>query len=172
MKEDPYSFEWKDLGNIELGRPNLGTATHVAVYRLMQYTMRSVLNNEFGGETASGLFYKAGYLAGKEFCKNLLDTKQEFYAFISQLQATLKKLNIGILRMEQSDLEKLNFTLVISEDLDCSGLPVTEETVCEYDEGFFSGIFTYYLGKEFTVREIDCWSTGDRVCRFNVTNKS
>ena len=26
-----YNFEWKNLGDLALGRPNLGTNTHVAV---------------------------------------------------------------------------------------------------------------------------------------------
>jgi len=32
------------------------------------------------------------------------------------------------MRIEKADLEKLNFTLTVAEDLDCSGLPVCEET--------------------------------------------
>jgi uncharacterized protein len=171
MKQDNYKFKWKDIGNIELGRPNLGENTKVSVYRLMQYTMRSVLNNEFGGKLATDLFYKAGFIAGKEFCDNLLDKSQDFYLFLAQLQDILKKLNIGILRIEKSDLENLNFIFVVAEDLDCSGLPFTEETVCEYDEGFITGILQEYTGKEFTVKEIDCWSMGDRVCRFKINLK-
>jgi uncharacterized protein len=168
MKQNNYSFKWKDIGNIELGRPNLGNTTNVAVYRLMQYTMRGVLNSELGGKLASELFYKAGYIAGKELCINLLDKGQDFYSFLAQLQAVLKELKIGILRIEKSDVENLDFTFVLAEDLDCSGLPVTDETVCDYDEGFIEGILNEYTGKEFEVREIDCWSAGDRVCRFSI----
>ena len=62
----------------------------------------------------------------------------------------------------------MSFTLTVSEDLDCSGLPIYGETVCNYDEGFIAGIFYVYTGKEFNVKEIDCWSTGDRTCRFTV----
>lgn len=130
MKQDSYNFKWSDIGDIETGRPNLGANTNVSVYRLMQYTMRSVLNQEFGAQKAAELFYKSGYNAGKEFCSNLLDTKLEFYDFISQLQQILKELNIGILRVEKSDLEKMKFMITVAEDLDCSGLPITNETVC------------------------------------------
>jgi hypothetical protein len=56
----------------------------------------------------------------------------------------------------------------VSEDLDCSGLPVTDETVCDYDEGFLMGILKEYSGKDYSVKEIDCWSSGDRVCRFEI----
>jgi hypothetical protein len=31
-----YHFQWNDLGDIELGRPNLGLQLPVVVYRLAQ----------------------------------------------------------------------------------------------------------------------------------------
>lgn len=171
MKSDNYSFKWADLGDINLGRPNLGNSTHVVVYRLMQYSLRSVLNNQLGGQIAAELFYKAGFLAGREFCINMLDVSLNFPDFVAQLQNTLKELNIGILRIEKTDLEKLELTLVVTEDLDCSGLPLTDETVCDYDEGFIAGILNVYTGKTFQVKEVDCWSKGDRVCRFEAKLK-
>jgi len=83
---DNYSFNWADIGDITLGRPNLGNLTNVAVYRLMQYSLRSVINKRLGGKTGKELFFAAGKLAGTEFCKNLLDTTLEFNDFITQLQ--------------------------------------------------------------------------------------
>lgn len=171
MRNDNYSFKWADIGDINLGRPNLGNTTNVAVYRLMQYAMRSVLNNQLGGQKTAEAFYQAGLLAGKEFCKNMLDTSLNFPLFAAQLQNRLKELNVGILRIEKTDLEKLELTLVVTEDLDCSGLPITDETVCDYDEGFIAGILDVYTGKAFQVKEVDCWSKGDRVCRFEAKLK-
>jgi hypothetical protein len=77
-------------------------------------------------------------------------------------------LKVGILRIEAADLDNLNFVLTVSEDLDCSGLPIFGESVCNYDEGFIAGIFEQYTGKKFLAREVDCWATGDRTCRFEV----
>ncbi|RKX74953.1 MAG: hypothetical protein DRP87_15715 [Spirochaetes bacterium] len=34
------------------------------------------------------------------------------------------------------------------------------------DEGFFSGILGEFTGETFNVKEVDCWASGDRVCRF------
>jgi predicted hydrocarbon binding protein len=59
----------------------------------------------------------------------------------------------------------------VAEDLDCSGIPVCSEEICTYDEGFISGIMLEFTGKRFNVKEIDCWCSGGRVCRFNVSNK-
>jgi len=171
LTNDNYSFQWSDIGDIALGRPNLGNMTNVAVYRLMQYTMRSVLNKHLGGQKSAELFYAAGQLAGQEFCKNMLDKTLPFTDFVAQLQRQLKELSIGILRIEKSDLGKLELTLVVTEDLDCSGLPVTNETVCDYDEGFIAGILEIYTGSKFDVKEVDCWSKGDRVCRFEAKPK-
>lgn len=105
-------------------------------------------------------------LAGTEFCRNLLDTSLDFNGFIAVLQEKLRELGIGILRIEKADLATLEIVLTVCEDLECSGLPVTGETVCKYDEGFLSGILQCYTGKEFTVKEVDCWATGERTCRF------
>lgn len=161
-----YRFQWQDLGDIAGGRPNLGPTTHVAVYRLMQYTMREVLGSRYGSEVASKILKEAGALAGAEFCRNTLDNTLEFNAFIAQLQEQLRVLNVGILRIEQADMQKLELVMTVSEDLDCSGLPFSDATVCEYDEGFIAGVLQVYTGKDFEVREIDCWASGERTCRF------
>ena len=91
-----------------------------------------------------------------------------FNAFVSELQAKLKDNKIGILRVENVDLDTLKMTLSVAEDLDCSGLPLSNEVVCHYDEGFIAGILEAYTGKKFCVKELDCWASGERVCRFEV----
>ena len=169
-EKEPYSFEWKDLGDISLGRPNLGQFTSVSIYRLMQFTMRSTLLKELGAERTRQLFYDAGNLAGVEFCRNILNIKLDLNDFIADFHQKMIDYSIGVLKIEKADIENLNFTLTVSEDLDCSGLPVYGETVCDFDEGFLAGIFHVYTGKDFKVKEIDCWSTGDRTCRFTVNH--
>jgi hypothetical protein len=77
-------------------------------------------------------------------------------------------MNIGVLRIEQAKPDTMEFLLTVSEDLDCSGIPVSGEAVCEYDEGFLAGLFNEYTGRSFDAQEVDCWATGDRTCRFRV----
>ncbi|MDY0268312.1 V4R domain-containing protein [Trichloromonas sp.] len=163
-----YDFHWDDLGDLKIGRPNLGDSVSLAVYRLMVFTFKDTLSKEFGLEKTKELFIKAGHLAGRQFCLNLLDTHLDLDAFIAVLKQKLIELKIGILRIEEADREHLTFSLTVSEDLDCSGLPILGETVCDYDEGFIAGIFEEYVGRPFAAREIDCWATGDRTCRFEV----
>jgi len=159
-------FEWKNLGDIKIGRGELGDEMPVIVYRLMQYTIVDILSEEFGIEKANYFLRKSGHLAGVEFAKNTLNLEQEFNGFISQLQETLKLLKIGILRMEKFNAESGEIVLTVEEDLDCSGLPVTNENVCVYDEGFISGILEAFTRQTWEVKEIDCWANGNRVCRF------
>jgi uncharacterized protein len=167
-KHHPRKFQWKDLGDIEKGRPNLGANAPVLAYRLLQYTIRDVIVAEFGVETSEAILIKAGRLAGIEFCENMLDRRLGFNEFIAQLQRILKEQAIGILRVESADLDNQRFTLTVAEDLDCSGLPCTDDVVCQYDEGFIAGILEAYTGTVFNAKEIDCWASGDRVCRFDV----
>ena len=166
---DHGTFSWESLGDIKQGRGNLGEEMPVLVYRLMQFTLLDVLTKDLGREKANHYFREAGRLAGTEFSRNVLDLKVDLNTFVSNLQKVLEDLKIGILRIEAIDEKATEIILTIAEDLDCSGLPITDESVCDYDEGFIAGILNIYTGKTFTVREIDCWASGDRVCRFRCT---
>ncbi len=161
-----YKFSWGLTGDVQLGRPNLGHTARVEVYRLMQYTFRDVAEKMFGAELTDKIFYDAGKLAGAEFYKNIMPPISEPAAFISTLQELLKELGIGILRIEEMDLDQGLLVLTIAEDLDCSGLPEGGDAICIYDEGFLSAVLECFWKKPFEVKEIDCWCTGDRICRF------
>jgi len=167
-----YRFSWSLLGDIKTGRPNLGPVTRLEVYRLMQYTFRDILEQEFGTEKTDEIFYRAGLLAGKEFFANVVGAPADLNEFVSTLQHLLMEMSIGILRVEMADPEKGSFIMTVSEDLDCSGLPETGFGVCTYDEGFIAGLMESFTGEPFDVREIDCWCTGDRTCRFTVNRRS
>jgi len=168
-EREKQSFKWEMLGDIQLGRPNLGSTVELSIYRLMQYTIRDVLIKEVGVEKADKIFYDAGDLSGREFYRNMIRKKENLNEFIDELQMLLKNLKIGILRVESADFEKMELVLTIAEDLDCSGLPVSHEEICTYDEGFIRGLLWEHTGKNFKVKEIDCWCSGDRVCRFKAT---
>lgn len=168
-KEDLFS--WEMLGDISLGRPHMGDLVSVEVYRLMQYTLRDQMIKEIGVAATDRIFYQAGFRAGIEFHKNLMDKHYDFGSFIAEAQRVMKDLKIGVLRVEEADMERMNFMLTVAEDLDCSGLPVTDEEICVYDEGFIAGLLNGQTGLDFSVREIDCWCSGDRVCRFDVKLK-
>lgn len=170
MDQSHHVFAWDKLGNIKEGREDLGENMPVLVYRLLEYSINHVLAEEYGVEQADEMFRRAGYLAGSEFAKNMLDLTAELNVFIAQLQKALKDLKIGILRMESME-KNGTIILTVGQDLDCSGLPPTNELVCNYDEGFLAGILETYTDKPYLVREVDCWASGDRVCRFRCTTR-
>jgi len=170
-KKDHSTFEWDNLGDIKEGRGTLGTEMPVLVYRLMQFTIYDVLSKNLGREKADEILCAAGFLAGSEFAKNTLDLSLNFNSFIANLQETMANLKVGIVRIESVDNEAKNIVLTVAEDLDCSGLPLTDETVCIYDEGFIAGILKTYTQVDYTVKEVDCWASGDRICRFHCQSK-
>ncbi len=161
-----YNFSWDLIGDIDDGRPNLGHYARLEIYRLMQFTFRDTLEGRFGSQVADEIFYQAGELAGKAFYQNYLSEIKEFDNFVLALQEVMKEMRIGILRVEQADLAHGQFTLTVSEDLDCSGLPELDFEVCVYDEGFIAALMESFTGRKFKVKEVDCWCTGDRTCRF------
>jgi predicted hydrocarbon binding protein len=167
-EREECQFKWSMLGDIEKGRPNLGPLMHVAVYRLMQFTLRDILIRELGVEKTDHIIYEAGKKAGQEYCHNILTDKTDLNGLFADLQHTMKELGIGIFRVESADYDKGSFVVTVAEDLDCSGIPVCAEEICTYDEGFIAGLLLAYSGKDFKVKEVDCWGTGDRVCRFSV----
>lgn len=161
-----YNFRWELLGDIDEGRPNLGRFTRLEIYRLMQFTFRDVLEARFGSQVTDEVFYQAGEIAGKAFFEKYLASIQDFDEFVLALQNLLKEMSIGILRVEKADLEAGQFILTLSEDLDCSGLPELDYEICVYDEGFIAALMEGFSGRKFKVKEVDCWCTGDRTCRF------
>lgn len=167
QSERKYEFSWDLLGDLELGRPNLGPQTRLEVYRLMQFCFRDVLERTYGSAQADRIFYEAGYLAGRHFYANLLGPVQDQNQFVAKLQYLLKELKMGILRMEEMDLPGGRLVVTLSEDLDCSGLPVKDHEICTYDEGFIAALVESFTSRKFVVKEVDCWCTGDRTCRFS-----
>lgn len=162
----PLRFE-EYLKYDENSRGNLGEEIPVLVYRMLEYSLKDELVQRFGKETQVEIFRSAGRTAGEYFAKHMLDMDQPMDAFANQLQNKMKELKIGVLRIEDVDEESGRIILTVAEDADCSGLPVLGETVCNYDEGFIAGVLSTYSGKMYTAVEVDCWATGDRVCRFH-----
>lgn len=162
-----YVFSWDTvIGDMRVARPSLGPTTRVEIYRLFQFTLRDILEQHYGTEMADHLFREAGVMAGAAFYQQFCTGASNLNELIKILQDSFKSMGIGVLRLELSNPDDLKFTLTVDEDLDCSGLPDTNDIICVYDEGFIQGILQAFTGKGFTVREVDCWCTGERTCRF------
>ena len=162
-----YTFFW-DLLGVEDGRPNLGTKIDLESYRLMIFSMRDVLEDKFGRAATDEVLFAAGKLAGAEFYTHYIAPVAGLDEFISKTQQVLKEKKIGILKIEEDLLEQGKVLLTVDEDVECSGMPETDYETCIYDEGFISALFEQFTRKKWRAKEIDCWSTGARTCRFIV----
>jgi len=170
--EDRAQLEFTEYLNYdENGRGNLGDELPVMVYRMLEFSLKDELVRRFGKEEQIDIFRKAGQKAGEHFARKLLDMNQPLDRFVGELQDKMQEMKIGVLRIEDVDEASGKIILTVAEDADCSGLPVLGETVCNYDEGFISGILSLYSGKPYQAIEVDCWATGDRVCRFRAEVK-
>ena len=163
-----YKFDWDTTvgADMNLARPLLGPSTRVEVYRLFQFTLRDILEEKYGTETADSLFREAGVMAGREFFSKFLSNAKTASELAAKIQDSFNNFGIGIFRVENSKEDNSHFIFTVEEDLDCSGLPDTSDVICVYDEGFIQGVLESFSGKDFNVREIDCWCTGARICRF------
>ncbi|MCL2029225.1 MAG: 4-vinyl reductase [Deltaproteobacteria bacterium] len=168
MSTRKYAFSWALMGDIDKARPNLGPNVRLEVYRLMQFCFRDILEDRYGSEEVDRIFYEAGSLAGRHFYKNVLAPEPEsFNDLVIRLKHILRDMGIGILKVEEAAFDTLTFTLSVSEDLDCSGLPELGYNICLYDEGFLAGLLEAFTGRSFEVKEVDCWCTSDTTCRFH-----
>jgi predicted hydrocarbon binding protein len=136
------------------------------VYRLMQFTLRDVLERRYGEELVDSHFYEAGYLAGHHYYEHLIGPVADLQEFVRRAGQSLLDFGIGILAVEEADVVSGKFVITVSEDVDCSGLPRQNSPICTYDEGFISALLESFSGCKYIVREVDCWTTGARTCRF------
>lgn len=94
------------------------------VYRLLEYSLKEELIGQFGKEKQIEIFRNAGRKAGEYFAKKMLNLDQPLDQFVSELQSKMQELKIGVLRIEKVDEESGKIILNVSEDADCSGLPI------------------------------------------------
>jgi predicted hydrocarbon binding protein len=164
--ERKHELWWDLLGDSELGRRNLGYTTRLEDYRLMQFCFRDVLEARPGADATVEVFHDAGRLAGRHFAEHLLANPGDLGDYVAELHCVLLDLGVGILRVEKADAVNGRFVITVSEDLDCSGLRESGDSICTYDGGFVVALLESYTGPPFIVKEVGCWCTGDGTCRF------
>jgi len=168
--EKPFKTTMVETHDVQDILPKQWELISLVPYRMLQYTVRDVTEQAIGTEACNQLFYDAGVMAGHFFFDNFLAKSKQLSLneFVGELQSILKVLGVGVLRVEKADLDAGEFILTVSEDLDCSGLPNLGLKVCNYDEGFIASIFHKYTGDSYQAKEVSCWCSGDRTCRFLV----
>lgn len=167
-REKKYSSSRNLIEDISIGYKSLESKSSVEAYRLMQISLIDVVKRYVANEKTDVVFFESGKLAGKNLYDKFFYPTKDLRQFITQLQATVKDLKIGILDMEKIDLEEKEFTFTISEGLECSNTSELDFDVCTFNEGFIASIFECFAKVPFNVKEIDCLSRRSRNYRFSI----
>ena len=120
------------FGRYQLGLPNLGNTTTVAIYRPGSSLCGMRPSRRLTSWTVARIFYDAG-LSSEALYENMLGSPRSLDDFIAKLQAVLLDLNIGILRVEVAHARQLHFIFTVAGIFwDCSGLPAIDEAICNF----------------------------------------
>jgi hypothetical protein len=117
----------------------------------------------------NGYFNKAGVSAGREFARNLLDITMGLDEYTDSLSNIMNDYNINDLRMEKFDLMTGDTTIAIEQDIDYNALPITDESLCDFNSGFITGILEMYTGRKYNVSEEKCTDNNNRIHRYTGT---
>lgn len=164
-----YAFDWQLIGDIEMGRPTLGQMVSVEAVRLMLLSIKGVLESYQDAQYAEDMIKKSGRQTGLAFYERHFAENLEPEAFIGKLQRLLQCMGIGLINVEYSVNEGAQIVITLDEDVECSGLPITNSEMCHYTSGVISGLLEGYYKSAYQVDELDCWCSGDRTCRFKAT---
>lgn len=159
------------LGDLALGRAELGESTSVLAYRLLEVSMRKILSNMYGDGEMMTILHNAGRLSGSMFARELLDFSLPLADFLMDLSEKLSQFKIAQMSVERLDLDTCGAVVTMLDDLDCAGMLSCGQSLCQYDEGFLMGVMKEYTQKNYTVTETDCWGTGASLCRFELKQK-
>ncbi len=166
------TLTYSDMGDVDLGRTNLGELMPVMVHRQLEFSMREVLEGRYGERETVEIMRDAGKMSGRIFAEGYLDLQAPFDDFIKEFKARLLEQKIGDLHLEEHNSETGLLVLTVTDDLTCSGVSDTRRTLCHYEEGFLAGVMQVYMGKPYTALEVDCWGNGAELCRFRVRPNS
>ncbi len=154
------------IGDLHLGREEMGLEMPVAMYRLFEFSVREALIQMYGEGEMEKLLMFAGQISGANFTSKYLNLSLPYPEFIKNVRNILVDFKVGFLDIESFDKNTGEFIITVKEDLDCSGMPNISKPLCQYDAGFLAAILSEYTKKTYTAKEIDCWGTGANLCRF------
>jgi len=171
-----YTFTWDVVGGRDIAMPELGTKAATEAYRRLQFSLHDALGQRYGTEAADELFFEVGVFAGKSFFNRYCKKASDLHSLVKIVQEQLREL--GIVRFGVTDAAMAS-QISQDEGLDCSGPADTADHICSfvqgildiciYDEGFVKGILDSFMGRDFSVREVECWCSDARTCRYRAS---
>lgn len=134
--------------------------SEIEFFRTLCHTIRYGL--EAYGMNPKPVFKKIG---------NDIGQKMGRFFVVGSIEALLTELAEfwqlhGLGEIEKDNIDPL--ILIVNDCFDCSDMPDVGRTLCALDEGIFEGIFKASLELLVTVKELECFGTGHRHCKFDI----
>ena len=121
------------------------------------------------GDDASALFYEAGIRAGKESTRVLLEEWEERgMDFLKRWGEFYQSAGVGWFKLEDIniDFEKENGYLRVKQSFIAEEYGKSNQPVCHFLCGFFSGVLQEVFGGKLICEEVKCTAKGDQYCEF------
>ena len=100
-----------------------------------------------------------------------LDVGKQLYSedlseYLSNVEAYVYDAKIGILKLVESDSDKMVFQL--GECITCAGMPDMGMSICHFEVGLVAGIVETFLKQRVSASETKCDVNGDDCCEVTV----
>ena len=121
------------------------------------------------GDDASALFYGAGIRAGRESARVLLkEWEERGVEFLKKLGGFYQSAGVGWFKIEDINInfEKENGYIRVKQSFIAEEYGKSNQPVCHFLCGFFSGVLQEAFGEKLTCEEVKCTAKGDQYCEF------
>ena len=147
----------------------LGVGVRVVIMRAGTFVDLQKQIEAILGVDASALFYEAGIRAGRESTRVLLEEWEERgMDFLKRWGRFYQSAGVGWFKLEDIniDFEKENGYLRVKQSFIAEEYSKSNQPVCHFLCGFFSGVLQEVLGEKVTCEEVKCTAKGDQYCEF------
>ena len=149
----------------------LGAGVRVVIMRAGTFVDLQKQIEAILGDDASALFYEAGIRAGRESTKVLLEEWEERgMEFLKKWGGFYQSAGVGWFKIEDINInfEKENGYIRVKQSFIAEEYGKSNQPVCHFLCGFFSGVLQEVLGEKLTCEEVKCIAKGDQYCEFKL----
>ena len=147
----------------------LGAGVRVVIMRAGTFVDLQKQIEAILGDDASALFYEAGICAGRESTKVLLEEWEERgMEFLKKWSGFYQSAGVGWFKIEDINInfEKENGYIRVKQSFIAEEYGKSNQPVCHFLCGFFSGVLQEAFGEKLTCEEVKCTAKGDQYCEF------
>ncbi|APH39399.1 V4R domain-containing protein [Methanohalophilus halophilus] len=86
----------------------------------------------------------------------------DFLDSLEEVRSFWKCYKLGKVQIEDTD----PLTIKVKDCFECMSMPVLGHPICSFDEGMLEGILYKITGERPSIKETECYATGDNHCLF------